>query len=288
MIDHIHTIVFNEVIIRMTEIIVSSITAISIDAALQPRVEGIDPDHVRALEAVVDAWPPLVAVQDNGSLVLVDGFHRFAAAQNLGLVTIPVEIRDLPEDGDLKGLAFSLNAAHGRPLTLQDRRTRAIDLLQLHPDWADREIGRRCGLAQPTVAKLRAELETSAQIEQTDVRVGRGGYTYSVGTNLKQRPAGELPGEGLGGRLSDTVGRLFTSEERRQQRQVASYFKRLAIALEDSDGLNGWETAADAADACSLILGDEAVTDLGERLGRTSRNVLDVALALGYDDEGVE
>jgi len=261
------------------------ITAITIDPALQPRVEGIDPDHVRVLEDVHDTWPPLVVVDDDGCYVLVDGFHRYAAAQNLGLVTIPVEIRDMPEDGDLKGLAFSFNAAHGRPLTLQDRRTRAIDLLQLHPDWADREIGRRCGLAQPTVAKLRTDLETSAQIEQTDVRVGRGGYTYAVGTNSKQRPAGELPEEGVGERVGSAVGRLFTSEERRQQRQVASYFRRLAVALEDGDDVDGWETAADAADACRLVLGDEHAAELRDRLGRTSRNVLNVAIALGYDDE---
>lgn len=261
------------------------LTAITIDPLLQPRVEGIDPDHVRALEAVADAWPPLVVVQRDRSTILVDGYHRYAAAQNLGLSTVAVEVRELPEDGDLKGLAFSLNAAHGRPLTLQDRRNRATDLLRLHPDWADREIGRRCGLAQPTVAKLRTDLESTAQIEQTDVRVGRGGYTYTVGTNARQRPVGELPEAGIGERVNGAMGRVFTSEERRRQRQVASYFKRLAVALEDGDDLPGWATASDAANACHLVLGDEASAQLGERLGRTSRNVLDVAIALGYDDE---
>lgn len=262
-----------------------TITALTVDPALQPRTAGIDPDHVRALEAVADAWPPLIAVERAGSLVLVDGFHRYAAAQNLGLATVPVEIRDVPEDGDLKDLAFSVNAAHGRPLTLQDRRAHAVDLLQAHPDWADREVGRRCGLAQPTVAKLRADLESSAQIEQTDVRIGRGGYSYTVGTNIKQRTAGDLPDESLGERLGGAVGRMFTSDERRQQRRVASYFKRLAVALEDGDDLASWESAEDAAEACRLVLGDEDAADLGDRLGRTSRNVLDVAITLGYDDE---
>lgn len=265
-----------------------SITAITVDPVLQPRTAGIDPDHVRALEAVADAWPPLIAVERSGTLILVDGFHRYAAAQNLGLATVPVEIRDAPEDGDLKGLAFSLNAAHGRPLTLQDRRTRAIDLLQVHPDWADREIGRRCGLAQPTVAKLRDDLESSAQIEQTGVRVGKGGYTYTVGTNARQRPSGDLPDEGLGERFSDAVGRVFTSADRRQQRQLVSYFRRLAVALEDSDDLTGWTTDENAAEACRLVLGPAAAADLGERLGRPCRNVLNVATALGYvDDEDV-
>lgn len=257
---------------------------ITIDPTLQPRVEGIDPDHVRTLEDAHDMWPPLVVVDHDGTYVLVDGYHRYAAAQNLGLETVIVDALDIPTDGDLKALAFALNAQHGRPLSLTDRRQEAARLLRAHSDWADREIGRRCGLAQPTVAKLRTDLEAAAQIEQTDVRVGRGGYTYTVGTNAKQRPAGELPDEGVGERLSGAVGRVFTSEDRRQQRRIAGYLRRLAVALEDGDDLDGWESATDAADACRLVLGDEGAVDLGDRLGRTSRNVFDVAIALGYDD----
>lgn len=257
---------------------------ITIDLTLQPRVEGIDPDHVRTLEDAHDMWPPLVVVAHEGTYVLVDGYHRYAAAQNLGLETVIVDVVDMPADGDLKALAFALNAQHGRPLSLTDRRQEAGRLLQAHPTWADREIGRRCGIAQPTVARLRTDLETSAQIEQTDVRLGRGGYTYTVGTNAKQRPTGELPDEGVGERVSDMVGRVFTSGDRRQQRRIAGYFRRLAVALEDGDDLDGWDVATDAADACRLVLGGEGAVDLGDRLGRTSRNVLDVAIALGYDD----
>jgi len=261
------------------------LTTIIVDPALQPRIGGIDPDHVHILEAVAESWAPLVAVVVDGRHALIDGFHRYAAAQNLGLETITVEVVDMPADGDLKALAFALNAKHGRPLSLSDRRAEAERLLRARPDWADREIGRRCGLAQPTVAKLRTDLETSAQIEQTDVRVGRGGYTYAVGTNSKQRPAGEFPEEGVGERVGSAVGRLFTSEERRQQRLLTSYFRRLAVALEDGDDVDGWVTDAEAADACRRVLGDEHAAELRDRLGRTSRNVLNVAIALGYADE---
>ncbi len=252
---------------------------------LQPRVDGLNLDHVRALQDTPESWPPLVVVQQDRHCLLVDGFHRFASAQNLGLTSVPVAIREHPPDGDLHALAFALNAVHGRPLSLTDRRTEATRLLRAHPDWADREIGRRCGLEQPTVARLRNELEHSAQIEQTDTRVGRGGYTFSVGTNPKPRAPGELPSEGIGERLTTTVGGVFTSEQRRQQRRLASYFRRLVVALEDGDDLAGWAAADDAAEACRLVLGAEEATDLGERLGRTSRNVLYVAVALGYDDE---
>ncbi|HUY03947.1 MAG TPA: ParB/RepB/Spo0J family partition protein, partial [Rhodocyclaceae bacterium] len=102
------------------------------DPHMQPRVDGLDLEHVRALEAVAEAWPPLKVVRQDDRYLLVDGFHRFAAAQNLGLETVPVLVLDPPEDGDLHGLAFSLNAAHGRPLNLSDRRAFAARLLQAH------------------------------------------------------------------------------------------------------------------------------------------------------------
>lgn len=258
---------------------------IIIDPALQPRVDGVDPGYVRALEDVLDAVPPIRVVEWDGQKILVDGFQRVAAFQNRGVTTVPVEVVPAPADGDLKALAFALNAGHGRPFSQTDRRVEGTRLLRLHPEWADREIGRRCGLAQPTVAKLRAELEASAQIEQTDVRVGKGGYTYTVGTNARQRPAGDLPDERLGERVSGAVGRVFTSGERREQRQLTSYFRRLVVALEDSDDLTGWDTAADAAEACSLVLGADAAAYLGERLGRPCRNVLNVSIALGYVDD---
>ena len=34
-----------------------------VDGALQPRVLGLDIDHVRALEAVVETWPALKVVR---------------------------------------------------------------------------------------------------------------------------------------------------------------------------------------------------------------------------------
>lgn len=252
---------------------------IDIDPALQPRVGGLDADHVNELQAVPDSWPPLAVAQCDGKHVLVDGFHRYAAAQNLGLESVPVKVVEAP-DGDLFSLAFALNAVHGRPLNLSDRRAYAERLLTQNPDWADREIGRRCGLSQPTVAAVRSRLEETAKIEQTDTRIGAGGYIYKVGTNQKQRQAGELPEANLPERPADAGD--FTPAQRMQHRQIAHYLVRLAAALEDGDDLEGWSMADDAAYACKVVLGPERARELAERLGRTSRDVLDVAERLGY------
>jgi ParB-like chromosome segregation protein Spo0J len=254
-----------------------------VDPALQPRVDGVDAAHVAALiEAPEKNWPPLVAVARRGRYVLVDGFHRFAAAQNLKWPSVQVQVVPEPEDGDLYALAFSLNAGHGKALSLKDRCAFAARLLRQHPDWADREIGRRCGLSQPTVARVRRELEQSAQLEQTDTRVGAGGYTYTASSRAPSRQRGALPEPGVGEMLGETVGRLFTSAERTEQKRVARYLERLAVALEDQAQLKGWTTAKEIAKACREVLGAEKTTALGQRLGATSRIVLDVARALGY------
>ena len=255
-----------------------------IDPDLQPRVNGLDAEHVRELQEVSDSWLPLVVVEQDDKYLLVDGFHRYAAAQNLELESVPVKVVDVPADGDLFSLAFGLNAVHGRPLSLNDRRAFAGCLLQHHPEWSDREVGRHCGLSQPTVAGVRTKLEDSAQIEQTSTRVGAGGYTYTVGANPKQRQPGEMPEASPLQSLMETATKVFTPAERSQQRKITQYFQRLAVALEDGNGLNGWDYAEDAANACHLVLGAEKAKALADKIGVHCQDILEVAVRLGYKE----
>ncbi len=248
---------------------------LKVDPSLQPRVSGTDPDHVRVLGEAHKAWPPLKVVRQDGRYLLVDGFHRLEAARNLGLETVPVEALQTPKDGDLRALAFSLNASHGKPLSLDDRRAFAERLLRDRPHLADREIGRRCGLSGNTVGAIRERLEESAQIEQTSERVGRGGYRHTVG-----RRAGDLPDPDPGVAIAE----LFKPQEHRQQKRVVRYLERLALALDDQYGLGGWETHEDAAEACRGVLGERAA-ELARRLGDGAHNVLMAAVALGYDED---
>ena len=244
------------------------------DPALQPRVDGIDPDHVRSLEAVPDAWPPLRVVAQGDGFLLIDGFHRLAAAQNLGLAEVPVEVLDRPEDGDLTSLAFAFNVAHGRPLTLADRRAFAGRLLRQHPDWSDREIGRRAGLVQPTVAKVRQDLERDAAIPQAETRRGRDGRVYPASPGSQGRSLVEV--------ISDVIERATTPAERIQQREIVRYLERLADVLEAQDNLAGFPTIKAGADACRAVLGEAKAKELAERLGWSSGNIVAVAEALGY------
>ncbi len=251
------------------------LNAILADPALQPRVAGVDTDHVHELEAVAEHWPPLKVVRRGDRYLLVDGFHRFAAAQNLKLNTVAVMVLETGPNTDLHDLAFILNAAHGRPLTLSDRRAHAARLLRNHADWSDREVGRRCGLTQPTVAKVRQELEQSAAIPETAKRTGRDGRSYPA---KPQRLSGTQF-------LSNVVERVVSALDRNQHRQIARYLERLAASLEEQERLDGFKTIEDAAEACRAVLGQDRAQELADRLGWSSRNILDVAFALGYREE---
>jgi hypothetical protein len=251
------------------------VARILVDASLQPRVGGLDADHVAALEENPEAWPPLVVV-DDGGYRLVDGFHRLAAAQNLGLEIVRVEVHEMPDDGDVRGLAFRLNAAHGRPLTLADRRTEAERRLHADPAVSNMEVARATALSPTTIATIREQLEVSEAIPATDQRVSRAGVTY---TPPSPRQPGELPPD------REPLGAVFGSKERREQRRLVRYFERLATALDDGFAFDNWQSAEDGATACRAVLGNEAAEQLGQDLGPAATNVIDLAVALGYEDD---
>lgn len=269
----------------MDTVINTQTNQIVVDSSLQPRVRGLDADHVRALQEAPEGWPPLLVVQRGDQYLLIDGFHRLAAAQNLGLDTVRVKVVPAPADGDLHALAFSSNAAHGRPLSLSDRRAFAEKILRGQPQLADREIGRRCGLSSNTVGVVRQRLEAAAQIEQAPERVGSDGHVYEVGANEERRQPGELPEASFEEAVGDVMSGIFTSAERKQQRRIARYLGRLAVALDDQHDLDGWETAEEAAQSCRLVLGDERASELAFLLGDGAYNILQAAIALGYEED---
>ncbi len=250
---------------------------IVIDPTIQPRLAGIEPEHVRELvEAGPDAWPELVVAQIGDELILVDGRHRYEAGRQVGLEVISVRVVPPPADGDLSGLAFRLNAIHGKHLTTGDRRAEAERLLHIYPQLADREIARRCGLAANTVGALRTRLEEAAQIEQSPVRVGADGRSYAVPT----RHPGELPETPISEEIADKFDLVRGKTERRQQRRIASYLDRLAVTLDDQQRLSGWDTPADAVAACRAHVPHDEIPELAERLGSGARRVIEVAALL--------
>jgi hypothetical protein len=251
-----------------------ALSQITVDPNLQPRVNGLDASHVQELQDAFEICPPVRVVKKDDAHILIDGFHRYAAAQNLQREKITVEIIEAKNDVDLFALAFSLNAAHGTPLTLSDRRAYATKLLQGHSDWSDREIGRHCGLMQPTVAKIRQDLEQKKSIPVVTERTGRDGQKYSMPPKKQPEKIPIL-------HLNKTI----TPSGRASQRKITDYLMKLVDLLEEQDELPDFETLNDAAEACRAVMGNDLASALADRLGWTSYDILEIAKLLGYRKE---
>lgn len=226
------------------------------DDRLQPRQDGLAEDHITALMEAPEAWPPIVLARVNGALYIVDGFHRHEAACRLGLAELAASIFDPNADTDLVGIAFELNAKHGRPLTLRDRKANAERLIAQNRELSDREIGRRCGLHHETVGALR---DARSRIRVAD-----------------RRP-GELSGD-VG--IFDPI--RYRKKATREQKSIAGYVARLKTALADpyeaGSSLDLWPTdAAEIAQACIIAMGPKRAIQTLESIANDATFMVDVA-----------
>jgi transposase-like protein len=137
------------------------LSAITPDATTQARIEtdaatvaAYSHDMIEGAE-----FPPVTLFRDvDGTIRVGDGAHRVEAARLAGLETIAAEVR---AGSARDALMFSIqaNARHGKQFTNEDKRR--IVALMIEDDelsqLSNREIGRRCGVSNRMVDKLRAE-----------------------------------------------------------------------------------------------------------------------------------
>ncbi|GAA4445479.1 ParB N-terminal domain-containing protein [Novipirellula rosea] len=148
-----------------------AVEAIVVDAALQARVQ-LDESTVAeyasvASQAIQDgkSWPfpPLVCV---GNL-LVDGFHRLAAAKRIGIRCIPALIRQGNHEDAIR-FAVAANSQHGLRRSRADVQ-RAIQLAWgAWPDLSAREIARRVQCSPQTVINLRNRSKAGNPVSNLD------------------------------------------------------------------------------------------------------------------------
>ena len=133
------------------------LNSISLDPACQARIEtdpGVIDEYAAAMRDGASFPPPVLFRDASGILRIGDGFHRVSA----GSASIEAEVRD-GDARDALECSVSSNARHGLRFSNRDKR-RIVGLMLDDEEWAklsDREIGRRCGVSQPFVGKLRAE-----------------------------------------------------------------------------------------------------------------------------------
>ncbi|GAA4463344.1 ParB N-terminal domain-containing protein [Phytohabitans houttuyneae] len=154
------------------------VTTIPLDRLLAGealRSYGIDADHVRVLMDHDGELPPILV--QRSTMRVIDGMHRLHAARAKGCAEIHAHLLDVDDTAAfLYGVAA--NVSHGLPLSLADRKSAALRVMRLYPDWSDRALGRACGLSGKTVAALRATQESG--LGATGRRIGLDGRARPV------------------------------------------------------------------------------------------------------------
>lgn len=150
-----------------------------LDLSGSPRLGGIDQHHVSALAQLdPSALPPVLVHQH--TLRVIDGVHRVHAAILRGDATIAVELIDCDE-AEVFIRAVRANAAHGLPLSLEDRRAAARRILETHSPWSDRMIAKIVGLSPNTVGALRRrQADAAAAPSPTRHRIGLDGRVHRL------------------------------------------------------------------------------------------------------------
>jgi len=130
------------------------ISSIIEDAAYQAR-DAIDKAWVESLVDVFDETPAvLVYALPDGRRVLVDGFHRMAAARQLKRTEIQATIKEGTETDALDAAAEANAHATQSPLKQKERRRLVVAMAGRHPEWTHEKIGRLLGLTSQAVGLI--------------------------------------------------------------------------------------------------------------------------------------
>jgi uncharacterized ParB-like nuclease family protein len=139
-----------------------SLNGINADGDTQMRAIAIDPNVVAEYASAMQGgaeFPAVVLFHDGETYWPGDGYHRIAAARQIGRETIAAEVRQ-GNRRDAVLHAVGANATHGLQRTQADKR-RAVTVLLRDPEWAkwsDRAIAKACSVDHKTVAATRREL----------------------------------------------------------------------------------------------------------------------------------
>jgi hypothetical protein len=153
--------------------------------------DRLDPETVERYAEAWERMPPVAIYEVDGKWLLVDGFHRHAAAVSKNKRTIPAFVQpgSIHEALDY---AAGANLSHGLPLSRAERR-RAVEVkLRLHPEMSDRNMAKDLGVGRELIARVRTQLVDAGQIPAVEGRVGADGKVYPA-TSFAKDPNEHLP-----------------------------------------------------------------------------------------------
>ncbi|MFM2094099.1 MAG: hypothetical protein RIS70_1223 [Planctomycetota bacterium] len=173
---------------------------IRLDGATQPRAElliEVMEDYAEQMRAGVE-FPAVIVFFDGTDYWLADGFHRIGAWRQVR-PNEPIEADVLQgTQSEAQWYSYGVNKSHGLRRTREDR-VRAIKAALRHPEGAkrsDNDIARHVGVSDKTVAKYRAEMESTSEIPKSSGRADEQSAT---------QPAASRPRKGRDGRTINTA-----------------------------------------------------------------------------------
>jgi ParB-like chromosome segregation protein Spo0J len=121
---------------------------------------------------------------DNGTKVILDGWHRYRACVEAGIAPWLEPLHFVTEPAAEKSghtmtpieYVIAQNA-HRRHLSREQRRQIVVELLKAKPEASDRAIAAQAKVSPTTVGAVRSELESTVQVGQLTKRVGKDGKT---------------------------------------------------------------------------------------------------------------
>ena len=166
------------------------VALIRIDGGTQPR-EAINETTVgEYAEAMTEGaeFPPLDLFFDGAEYWLADGFHRYHAANKIGLVEIPAKMHSGTRR-DAVLFSVGVNQGHGLRRTNADKRKAVMTLMTdiEWSQWSNVEIGRRCGVSHELANVVRKSLAESAS-EQPRTYTTKHGTVATMRTENIGRP----------------------------------------------------------------------------------------------------
>jgi len=153
------------------------LSKIKADPAVQVRMRLNDETIERYME-ILDQLPPIIVCNVDGKLILVDGFHRRAAAERLGRSEIEAETRQGTRNDALE-YAIKANSIHGLPLAREEYKAAVRTLHHLHPKWGHKQIAKALNRGEKFVRnvikvdKMRAMLRNTSLSDSYLLEIAR-------------------------------------------------------------------------------------------------------------------
>jgi hypothetical protein len=139
------------------------LSEIRIDGGTQTRVK-IKKEAVSDYSAALldgKNLPPVDVFYDGVDHWLADGFHRYHAHKNAGLLDMLATIHEGTLEDALK-FALGANRTNGIFRSTEDKRNCVKIALAKWPEWSDRRIAETCGVGHQLVGNLRPDVDESS------------------------------------------------------------------------------------------------------------------------------